>query len=105
MNLSADESLCLTCGRSHAPDARRAAIRLGVLSGIDGADIRAAWPCWYPETEAGHRTYYRDASEVRERATPEELKALEVVLWARLTRAQRDLDEIRRRHREQDRRQ
>lgn len=105
MNLAADSSVCLECGYSHAPDVRRASIRLAVLSGAPSADIREAWPCWYPDGDAGARMLARDSADVREAATPAERKALDLVLWARLTKAQRDLDEIRRRHRDEQRRQ
>lgn len=84
--------ICTTCGRAHDANTRRRDIWRMVHDGLSAADIREAWPCWYPRTEAGERMLYRDMAYCRE-ATLAEVK-----LWAGFADAQRELDELRAAH-------
>src|SRR5207245_1796268 len=61
-------TICARCGLSHAtPDRLRVVER---MLPARFAEVHAAWPCLYEDTDAGQRRFYRDRDAIANREQP-----------------------------------
>lgn len=58
-----ETGVCVQCGRSHDAQHRRRLLR--PMAHLPVAELREAWPCFYPSTDAGDRMLFRDLAAVR----------------------------------------